>query len=262
MATKRPVALRHARRSHTRYRSQESPLELNGVLRAGPGCSPIPPLSKSRDNISIGYSRALAIGNPHGRAWRAGLGTLVVCGLALVAAACGGGGSHGSANAVAHLGTTTSTAGSALGAGPGPGRGPTKIGGDLMKYSSCMRAHGVADFPNPVISANSVGLQINPTIAGSPDFKTAQAACQHLLPVRPTAQNFTTAQQADYLKEAQCMRAHGINGFPDPDFSGGGIRFPLPQGMNANSTQFEAAREICQKLIPNGLPYSASSEGQ
>lgn len=240
----------------------ESPLEVNRVLRAGPGCSLIPPLSKSRDNTFMGYSRTPAKGNLRGRAWRGGLRTLAVSGLALVAAACGGGGSHGSANAVAHLGTTTSTAGSAPGAGPAPGGGPTKIGADLMKYSSCMRAHGVADFPNPVISANSVGLQINPSIVGSPDFKTAQAACQHLLPVRPTAQNFTTAQQADYLKAAQCMRAHGINGFPDPDFSGGGIRFPLPQGMNANSTQFEAAREICQKLIPNGLPYSASSEGQ
>ncbi len=197
-----------------------------------------------------------------GRSWNAGLGTLVVCGLALVAAACGGGSPHGSANAVAHLGTTTGTTGSAPGAGPGPSGNPTKMAADMMKYSSCMRAHGVANFPNPIISGHSISLEINPTIVGSPDFNTAQAACQHLLPVKPTAQNFTTAQQADYLKAAQCMRAHGINGFPDPDFTGGGVRFPLPQGMNANTTQFEAAREICQKLIPNGLPYSASSEGQ
>ncbi len=56
------------------------------------------------------------------------------------------------------------------------------------------------------------------------------------------------------------MRAHGINGFPDPDFSGGGVRFPIPQGMNANSSQFEAARHTCQNLIPNGLPYSATDE--
>jgi hypothetical protein len=134
------------------------------------------------------------------------------------------------------------------------------MGAQLLKYSSCMRSHGVADFPNPIISGNSINLEINPTIVGSPHFKTAQVACQHLLPVKPTAQSFTTAQQADYLKAAQCMRAHGIEGFPDPDFSGGGVRFELPQGMSSTSTQFEAAREICQNLIPNGLPYSASSE--
>lgn len=209
----------------------------------------------------MGYPRTVRPRSGNGL-WSAGLGVLAVFSLAFVAAACGGGGSHGSADAVAHLGTTTSTTASGPSAGPGPGGNPAKMGGDLMKYASCMRSHGVSDFPNPIISGNSVGLEINPTIAGSPDFKTAQAACQHLLPVRPTAQNFTTAQQADYLKAAQCMRSHGINGFPDPTFAGGGVRFNLPAGMDANSAPFEAAREICQKLIPNGLPYSASSEGQ
>lgn len=164
----------------------------------------------------MGYSRTPAMRTPCRRAWRAGLGTLVVCGLALVAAACGGAGSHGSANVVAHLGTTTSTAAGAPSAGAVPGGGPAKMGADLMKYSSCMRAHGVADFPNPVISGTSVGLEINPTIVGSPDFKTAQAACQHLLPVKPTSQNFTTAQQADYLKAAQCMRPTASTAFPTP----------------------------------------------
>jgi hypothetical protein len=53
------------------------------------------------------------------------------------------------------------------------------------------------------------------------------------------------------------MRAHGIAGFPDPTFSGpGGVRFTLPAGMDANSPQFETARSICEKLIPQGLPYS------
>ena len=52
------------------------------------------------------------------------------------------------------------------------------------------------------------------------------------------------------------MRAHGIHGFPDPDFSGGSVRFPLPQNMNPNTTQFEAGRAYIpgQRLIPNGLP--------
>ena len=129
-----------------------------------------------------------------------------------------------------------------------------------MKFSSCMRSHGVPNFPTPQISGNGVSLQVTPNVAGSPQFKKASLTCQHYLPKRPTSQNFTTAQEADYLKAAQCMRAHGINGFPDPDFSGGGVQFPLPQGMNSNSPQFEAARHICQNQIPNGLPYSATNE--
>ena len=53
------------------------------------------------------------------------------------------------------------------------------------------------------------------------------------------------------------MRSHGIAGFPDPQFSNGNVTFPIPHGMDTNSQQFLRAREICQNLIPRGLPYSS-----
>jgi hypothetical protein len=53
------------------------------------------------------------------------------------------------------------------------------------------------------------------------------------------------------------MRSHGISGFPDPVFSGGGVMFPIPTGMDTNAPQFLQARQTCQKLIPAGLPYSS-----
>ena len=56
------------------------------------------------------------------------------------------------------------------------------------------------------------------------------------------------------------MRNHGIAGFPDPVFSGGNVNFPIPNGMNTNSPRFRRAREICQLLVPPGLPYSKSAE--
>jgi hypothetical protein len=209
-------------------------------------------------------SRRADVSGSHRRAWTASLAAVAFSVVAVVATACGGGGSNGSANAVAHLGTTTTTSGAGAAAGASASAGgapnPTKIGAGLMKFSSCMRSHGVPNFPTPQISGNGVSLQVTPNVAGSPQFKKASLTCQHYLPKRPTSQNFTTAQEADYLKAAQCMRAHGINGFPDPDFSGGGVQFPLPQGMNSNSHQFEAARHICQNQIPNGLPYSATNE--
>jgi len=219
------------------------------------------------ERIAKMLDKAGKTGNGHKKGYRSGLAVVALAAVAMLASACGGGakGAAGSSNAVAHLGTTTTAAGAGSSPGASSGGGPpnpARLGADAMKFSQCMRSHGVANFPNPQISASSIRLQINPSIAGNPHFKTAQAACQHLLPNKGTPQPITPADQADYLKAAQCMRSHGINGFPDPDFSGGGVEFPLPPGMNANSTQFEAAREICQKLIPNGLPYSASSEGQ
>jgi hypothetical protein len=120
-----------------------------------------------------------------------------------------------------------------------------------------MRSHGVANFPEPVIGPGQVSLHLTPSVANSPHFKSAQAACQHLMPGNPTPLQFSAQQQADYLKAAACMRSHNIVGFPDPVFSSAGdVQFPLPAGMDANSARFEAARAICQKLIPQGLPYS------
>jgi hypothetical protein len=172
--------------------------------------------------------------------------------LAVVAAGCGG----SPTAAVAHIGSTTTAPAAA-----GPGGTPGHLGGVLEKYSSCMRANGVANFPYPVISGQSVSLHLTPAIASSPKFNTAQAACQKYLPAGATREQITTKDQAAYLKAAACMRSHGIVGFPDPVFSGGGVSFPLPQGMDANSTPFLRAREICEMLIPAGLPFSKQAEG-
>ena len=54
----------------------------------------------------------------------------------------------------------------------------------LLKYSQCMRSHGVPGFPVPGGSGQSPApgksaAAINPN---SPQFKAASAACQHVLP--------------------------------------------------------------------------------
>jgi hypothetical protein len=72
-----------------------------------------------------------------------------------------------------------------------------------------MRAHGVPNFPDPGAS------QEIPIIA-SPAAQSAQKDCQHLLrgglgPAPPSPQ-----AHARLLQISQCMRRHGISGFPDP----------------------------------------------
>lgn len=120
-----------------------------------------------------------------------------------------------------------------------------------------MRSHGLPSFPSPTILGQAVRLVVPASLATSPAFLKAQKACQSLMPARLAPPKFTTQQQADYLKAAACMRSHSIAGFPDPTFAGGGVSFNLPPGMDANSTPFRAARVICEKLIPQGLPYSS-----
>ncbi|HXR23691.1 MAG TPA: hypothetical protein VN786_14155 [Acidimicrobiales bacterium] len=177
-----------------------------------------------------------------------------VCLAALVASACG----SAAAPRVASIGTTTTPpkAAATVASGPAP-EAVGKLGGDAEKFAACMRSHGVANFPDPVIGPGQVSIHLTPSVASSPHFNSAQAACQHLLPGKPTSSQLTTQQQADYLKAAACMRSHNIVGFPDPVFpSPGNVQFRLPAGMDANSPRFEAARAICEKLIPQGLPYS------
>ena len=108
-------------------------------------------------------------------------------------------------------------------------------------------------------SANTLALAMSPEVPmvtprGGPGRRQLLLGAAAVI-------GMTTQDQADYLKAAACMRSHGIVGFPDAVFSGGQVDFPIPQAMNTKSTQFGRAREICEMLIPAGLPYSQEAEG-
>jgi hypothetical protein len=56
-----------------------------------------------------------------------------------------------------------------------------------LKFSQCMRSHGVPKFPDPNFSANGgtllkIGKDVNPD---SPQFQAAQKACRKLVPGGP-----------------------------------------------------------------------------
>src|SRR5215469_17678303 len=70
--------------------------------------------------------------------------------------------------------------------------------------------------------------------------------------------------QTDYQKAltySQCMRGHGIAGFPDPQPNGDILTTPkdhLAQG----SPQFVAANKACQHLLPPVHPMTAAQQHQ
>jgi hypothetical protein len=180
--------------------------------------------------------------------------------LALLAAAC----SSGASPRVASLGSTTATTTAAAPSAAAPS-GTTPGGtplADFDKFAACMRSHGVADFPDPVVQQTAGGESVKVRVAPpagpgqTAAYNAAANACKSLAPPRPTAPTITAAQQQDYLDAAACMRSHGITGFPDPVFANGGVNFPIPTGMNTESPQFLRSRQTCQKLIPAGLPYN------
>jgi hypothetical protein len=174
-------------------------------------------------------------------------GGLLVVGIAI--AACGGG---PSTPGVATTSTTTTAANSS---------GRTTQGTGLLAYSSCMRSHGVPNFPDP----DSTGGIPKPTaVAALEDVSTsvsraASKDCEHLLPAGGSlggqpSQSITPQEQHYYLNAAACMRSHGFSNFPDPVFTGGTVQFPVPSSIDSNSAQFTQAVHTCRKLIPVGLP--------
>ncbi|MGZ4245308.1 MAG: hypothetical protein ACXVSE_13560 [Solirubrobacteraceae bacterium] len=113
---------------------------------------------------------------------------------------------------------------SSTNSGTAQAQGP---GATAYKFSACMRSHGVAKFPDPVVhttgSSVSVAIRVTPALTNSPAFKSAQSACNHILPKGGPTNESPAQQQARtraIVAFAQCLRTHGFPHFPDPDAQG------------------------------------------
>lgn len=93
----------------------------------------------------------------------------------------------------------------------------------------------------------------------SPAFRAAQAACHSLLPGGgPGAAHPTAQAEAQTLKVSECMRQHGVSGFPDPTLKPpsspagysiledrGGVVLAVPSTINPASPVFKQAAATC-----------------
>jgi hypothetical protein len=178
--------------------------------------------------------------------------------LALVAAGCGG----SPAPSAAHLSATTTSTNSAV---SGCSRsGCSNVGASQrletlgVKYSGCMRAHGLPDFPDPTIGPNGLPLwTLSNVDPQSTQFQEAKRACKNDLPdlgAPPTRQDEVNAA----VKYTKCMRSHGEPDFPDPN-NQGVIQIPNATGtLSPNSPQYQQAATACQNL-DNGFSEQGSA---
>jgi hypothetical protein len=64
-----------------------------------------------------------------------------------------------------------------------------------------------------------------------------------------------TGTHASPLAFSQCMRAHGVKDFPDPDSSGRiGIQAGPGSDLAPDNPTFQAAQQACKSLQPHGSP--------
>ena len=175
--------------------------------------------------------------------WRRLLIAPALIGLALAAAACGGGSPKAS---VARLGTTTTTAAPA---GAAASNSPSSSG-DPLKYSTCMRSHGVPNFPDPGASDSVIRSFKSSGIFSSATFMAASRACAKYngghLPTTPTTRVISAHEMEKLLAVSRCMRSHGVPNFPDPNPITGDMA--RPAGISANSPTVVAALRACTAL--------------
>jgi hypothetical protein len=126
---------------------------------------------------------------------------------------------------------------------------------EVLNFARCMRSHGVSSFPDDLDFHNDPG--INPS---SPAFKTAQMACQHLLPVKALPPAAPSAQtHAKLLRLANCLRAHGYPSIPDPKpnpppthssqygtlYGEGDYWIGIPDSIDAHGAAFARTARAC-----------------
>jgi hypothetical protein len=161
---------------------------------------------------------------------------------------------------VAHLGTVGTTAPVTARRASSAPTDPQAALAELTRFATCVRAHGVPDFPDPQLSTSGgsvkITMQAHPGPHGTDDsasFQSAQQACRSLLPAGLSSGGSTPGLriQSQYLKAAACVRLHGIPNLPDPTF-GGGVHVTLPAGLDQSSPQVVKALAACKSLIPSG----------
>src|ERR1700688_330527 len=134
-------------------------------------------------------------------------------------------------------------------------------GSGPLAFAQCMRSNGVPNWPDPTSSGvfDKSKLTSQQLGASSSHVQTAQRACSRLLPNGGSGPSPAHLQQerTQALEFSQCVRAHGVPNFPDPE-SSGRMRIPDPAsvGINQGSPKFQAANQACGKYPPT---YMASN---
>ena len=182
---------------------------------------------------------------------------IAAAGLALLAAAC-------------------SSSPSSTGSSGSPDPGGSSPPPSAVAFASCMRSHGVPNFPDPSGSGALPKTSPQRLKVSSSQFQTAQGACQHLLPSTVSNGAIEQCEAAGICSRAEtqlmlnaglrfagCMRSHGVPKWPDPTSdSQGRVAFAISVSRDAfdpHSPRIEAKVNQCDHLMPGGgVPLAVS----
>jgi hypothetical protein len=135
-----------------------------------------------------------------------------------------------------------------------------------LRFAACMRDHGVTSFPDPQVTTtttpggSSVGVKmaVPASTARAPKFRSAQKACQGILPAPGSSSDHRGPSKQAFLAFARCLRAHGISNFPDPDAQGHlTLEMISAAGVDVKGPAFFTAAKACVGVTHGQIPLVA-----
>lgn len=176
-----------------------------------------------------------------------------VLGLLVALSVAGCGGTKGDDDGVA-------TAGGGTAKPSGSASAPANDADGSLKYSACMRANGVPNFPDA--NANG-GLDIDLGKLGVSKEKmdAADQKCKQYLPNGGQPQKLDPEKLELARQYSKCIRANGVPGFPDPDPNGGIAIDGNKLGVDPLGATMKAAEKACQKYMGPGGGELSSKQG-
>jgi hypothetical protein len=147
-------------------------------------------------------------------------------------------------------------------------------GDNGLKFSQCMREHGIKNFPNPETTSNGLTrlrFKVRPGEVSPQTMEAAQKACKAYQPGAAEQAHLSPQERVEHEeavnKFAKCMREHGIH---VQTSTNGGIGIAIhvgrgENGPNPESPAFQAAQKACQSLLPHmkggGGPATGTANG-
>ena len=117
-----------------------------------------------------------------------------------------------------------------------------------IRYAQCLRQHGIP-MPDPSVDANG-GVHILGVDKQTLDenvFNSGLQACEPYKPVTPP--DLLADKLASQREYSRCMRAHGVEDFPDPDADG---RLNLPAEIT--DPDYDGAKAACDAAARSAQP--------
>jgi hypothetical protein len=161
--------------------------------------------------------------------------------LALGPAACARTGTNDPQVASAQGGNTT--------ASPSASATPSDDPDAPLKFSRCMREHGLSWFPDPSNGKMSVAI---PQGTDMKKVEAAQEACKQYMPNGGNAPKPSAEELQQARDMAKCMRENGIPNFPDPNPDGGMMIDAGKLGTGPGDPTWDKAEKACAKYEPKG----------